>query len=43
MEILHRDITDKILKGFYNVYNKMGFGFAEKVYENSLMIEFLKL
>lgn len=43
MEILHKEITDKILKGFYNVYNKMGHGFAEKVYENSLYIELKKL
>ncbi len=43
MELLHKDTTDKILKGFYNVYNKMGYGFSEKVYENSLLIEFRKL
>jgi GxxExxY protein len=39
MEILHKSITDKILRAFYNVYNKMGHGFSEKVYENSLLIE----
>lgn len=43
MEFLHKNITDKILKAFYNVYNKMGHGFSEKVYENSLMIELRKL
>ncbi len=43
MEILHKDTTDKILKGFYNVYNKMGFGFSEKVYENSMLIELRRL
>lgn len=39
MEILNKDVTDKILRAFYNVYNELGFGFAEKVYENSLMHE----
>ncbi len=38
MTYLHSDITDLILKGFYRVYNKLGYGFLEKVYENALMI-----
>ncbi len=40
---LHSDITGKILKAFYNVYNKLGFGFLEKVYEKSMLIELRKL
>jgi GxxExxY protein len=36
---LHKHITDKILKAFYNVYNTLGLGFLEKVYENALAIE----
>jgi GxxExxY protein len=39
----HSDITEKIIKGFYNVYNVLGYGFLEKVYEKSLNIELLKL
>ncbi len=39
MDILYKEKTDKILKCFYNVYNVLGFGFLEKVYENALMIE----
>ena len=39
---LHSDITEKIIKSFFNVYNKLGFGFLEKVYENSMMIELSK-
>jgi len=38
----HSEITEKIIKAYYNVYNKLGFGFLEKVYENSMMIELLK-
>lgn len=36
-------ITDKILFSFYRVYNILGFGFLEKVYENALCIELEKL
>jgi GxxExxY protein len=35
----HSDITEKIIKAFYNVYNSLGHGFLEKVYENALLIE----
>ena len=38
----HTDITSKIIKAYYNVYNKLGFGFLEKVYENSMLIELKK-
>lgn len=37
--LLHQEITDVILKSFYKVYNELGFGFLEKIYENALMIE----
>jgi len=40
---LHSEITDLILKAYYQVYNKLGFGFLEKVYENALMIELKRL
>ena len=36
---LHLDITDKIISCAYEVYNQLGFGFSEKVYENSMMIK----
>ena len=39
MELIHKDITDKILKAFYQVYNTLGYGFLEKVYENALLYE----
>ena len=37
--MLHSDVTDGILKAFYKVYNSLGYGFLEKVYENALLIE----
>ncbi|MBW2002728.1 MAG: GxxExxY protein [Deltaproteobacteria bacterium] len=33
---------EKIINVFYRVYNKLGYGFLEKVYENAMMIEFKK-
>ncbi|MCH7774497.1 MAG: GxxExxY protein [Bacteroidetes bacterium] len=41
MELLHKDITDKIIKCFYEVYNILGYGFLEKVYESSLYNELI--
>lgn len=38
-EFLHSALTFKIIKCFYAVYNTLGYGFLEKVYENSLLIE----
>ncbi len=40
---LYSDLTKIILRAFYNVYNSLGYGFLEKVYENSMMIELKKL
>jgi GxxExxY protein len=33
----HSDLTEKIIGVFYSVYNELGFGFTEKVYENALV------
>jgi GxxExxY protein len=35
----HSDITERIIKAFYKVYNTLGYGFLEKVYESALLIE----
>ncbi len=41
--LLHSEITDKILNAFYFVYNKLGYGFLEKVYENAMVIKLKEL
>ena len=41
--LLHKDISDLIIKAFYNVYNTLGYGFLEKVYENAMFVELQKL
>lgn len=39
----YEDLTGKIIGAFFKVYNTLGYGFLEKVYENSFKIELLKL
>ena len=36
----YKELTERIIKIFYKVYGKLGYGFLEKVYENAMMIEF---
>jgi GxxExxY protein len=38
----YEELTRKIIGAAYSVYNKMGFGFLESVYENCLLIELKK-
>ncbi len=38
----HEEITSEVIGAFYNVYNKLGYGFLEKVYENALIVELRK-
>ena len=42
-ELLHREITDRILACFYRVGNALGHGFFESVYHNALIIELQKV
>ena len=39
----YADLTEKIIAAFYRVYNTLGYGFNEKVYENALAHELRKL
>jgi GxxExxY protein len=43
MAYLHQELTDQIIKAFYKVYNTLGFGFLERVYQNALFIELRNL
>lgn len=40
--LLHKEITSAIISAFYAVYNTLGYGFLEKVYENALVLELEK-
>jgi GxxExxY protein len=39
IELRNQDLSGKIIKAFYKVYNDLGYGFLEKVYENALFLE----
>ena len=41
-ELLHKDLSNRIIKCYYTVYNTLGYGFLEKVYEHALLIELAK-
>ena len=41
--MLYGNITDSTIKAFYKVYNNLGYGFLEKVYENAMRIELNKM
>lgn len=36
--MVHSDLTEKIIRAYYRVYNELGYGFLERVYENALAI-----
>ncbi len=42
-ELLHADLTEAVIKSFYHVYNTLGYGFLEKVYENALRISLTRV
>ena len=39
----HSDLTELVIHAFYKVHRTLGYGFNEKVYENSMAIELRKL
>ena len=42
-ELLYKELSDKIIGAYYNVYNTLGYGFLEKVYENAFLHELKSL
>jgi GxxExxY protein len=39
MAYLYEELTQRIIGCFFRVYNSLGYGFLEKIYERALMIE----
>lgn len=37
--MLHKELTEKMIQAYYRVYNELGYGFLEKVYERALELE----
>jgi GxxExxY protein len=42
LAVEYKELTEKIIACAYRVYNRMGSGFVESVYEKCLIIELLK-
>jgi len=41
MELLYEDLTRKIINAYYKVYNRLGYGFLERVYQNAFIYELI--
>ncbi len=39
MSYKHKDLTSNIIQTFYDVYNELGYGLLEKVYQNAMFSE----
>ncbi|MEP6834111.1 MAG: GxxExxY protein [Gemmatimonas sp.] len=42
-ELIHKDITDKILKAFFHVHSALGYGFLEIVYQRAMPLALARL
>ncbi|MGH7656383.1 MAG: GxxExxY protein [Gemmatimonadaceae bacterium] len=42
LDLVHGDLTRGIIGAFYDVYNRLGYGFAESVYQHALPIALAK-
>jgi GxxExxY protein len=42
MTLINSDLTEMVIKAFYSVYNELGYGFLERVYQNAMLIELRK-
>ncbi len=43
MDWKYKELTEEIIGAFYDLYNDLGFGFQEKVYQNSMYFDLLDL
>ena len=41
-DYLYKEETERIIAAFYKVYNALGYGFLERVYQNALYLELKK-
>jgi GxxExxY protein len=37
-KFLHREVTEKVIGVFYDVYNEFGYGFLESVYQGAMLM-----
>ena len=43
VELLYKELTDSIIKTYYEVYKELGYGFLEKVYQNAMYLELKRI
>ncbi|WP_339657954.1 GxxExxY protein [Flavobacterium frigidarium] len=41
-ELLHKKITEDIIRIYFDIYNQLGYGFLEKIYQNAMFFELKK-
>lgn len=39
MDLLHKDITEKLIGAAFEIYRELGYGFLEKVYQKAMVHE----
>jgi hypothetical protein len=42
MKLKYQDITEDIIGAAYEVYNTLGYGFLEKVYQRAMQVELIR-
>ncbi len=42
VHLLHREITEKIIGGAFEVHTQLGYGFLERVYQGALQVELIR-
>ena len=43
MAFAHKEITERIIGAAFEVYNELGYGFLERVYQRALQVELRKM
>ncbi len=39
MPLKHQELSEQLIRTFFDVYNELGYGFLEKVYQNAMYVE----
>ena len=40
--MIDEELTGRVIKVFYKIYNALGYGFIESIYHNSMIIELVR-